>query len=80
LQLYTAPFCAECDRARTLLERNGIAFVEIDLSRDPERCCALQELTGGRSTPQLVLDGRPLGGYAELAAVIRGRRLVGVAV
>ena len=36
-QLYTAPFCADCDRARALLERAGITFEEIDLSRDLER-------------------------------------------
>jgi glutaredoxin 3 len=78
LQLYTAPFCAECDGARALLERHGIEFEGIDLSRDPERCCALEALTGGRSAPQLVLDGRPLGGYAELAALARSGRLIGV--
>ena len=64
VELYTAPFCANCDRARELLERAGIAFTEIDLSRDLERCCELKALTGGRSTPQIVIDGRPMGGYA----------------
>jgi glutaredoxin 3 len=71
VELYTAPFCANCDRARELLERVGVAFAEIDLSRDLERCCELEALTGGRSTPQIVIDGRPVGGYAELAALDR---------
>jgi glutaredoxin 3 len=70
-QLYTAPFCADCGRARALLERAGITFEEIDLSRDLERCCQLEALTGGRSVPQLVLDGRPIGGLAELDALTR---------
>ena len=70
-QLYTAPFCADCDRARALLERAGITFEEIDLSRDLERCGQLEALTGGRSVPQLVLDGRPIGGLAELDALTR---------
>ena len=87
VELYTAPFCANCDRARELLERAGVAFAEIDLSRDLERCCELEALTGGRSTPQIVIDGRPIGGYAELAALdrtgglqalARGRRPHGV--
>jgi glutaredoxin 3 len=69
--LYTAPFCAECERARALLERRGIAFEEIDLSADPERCCELEALTGGRSAPQIVIDGRPIGGFAELSALDR---------
>jgi len=71
VELYTAPFCANCDRARALLERAGVAFAEIDLSRDLDRCCELEALTGGRSTPQVVVDGRPIGGYTELAALER---------
>ena len=66
-----APFCAECERARALLERRGIAFEEIDLSADPDRCCELEALTGGRSAPQIVIDGRPIGGFAELSALDR---------
>ncbi|MGZ4300498.1 MAG: glutaredoxin family protein [Gaiellaceae bacterium] len=50
-QLYTAPFCADCDRARALLERTGITFEEIDLSRDLECCCQLVALTGGLRPP-----------------------------
>lgn len=69
------PFCVECERARALLVRHGLDFDEIDLSADPGRCCELEALTGGRSAPQLVLDGRPIGGYAELAAVMRGGHL-----
>jgi hypothetical protein len=56
VQLYTAPFCAYCDRARALLERRRIAFEEIDLSRDLERCCELEALTG-KSVAQLAVAG-----------------------
>jgi glutaredoxin 3 len=79
VELYTAPFCASCDRARELLGRAGIAFTEIDLSSDLERCCELEALTGGRSTPQVVIDGRPIGGYAELAALDRTGGLLALA-
>jgi glutaredoxin 3 len=79
VELYTAPFCANCGRARELLERAGVAFAEIDLSRDLERCCELEALTGGRSTPQIVIDGRPIGGYTELAALDRAGGLEALA-
>jgi glutaredoxin 3 len=75
VELYTAPFCALCERARQLLERAAISFVEIGLSSDPERCCALEALTGGRSVPQIVIDGRPIGGFDELAALDRHGQL-----
>ena len=70
-QLYTAPFCARLRPRAGAAERAGITFEEIDLSRDLERCCQLEALTGGRSAPQLVLDGRPIGGLAELDALAR---------
>lgn len=79
VELYTAPFCASCDRARALLERAGVVYVEIDLSRDPDRCCELEVMTGGRSTPQIVIDGHPVGGYAELAALDRNGDLKSLA-
>ena len=79
VELYTAPFCANCDRVRILLQQAGVAFTEIDLSRDTDRCCELEALTGGRSTPQVVIDGRPIGGYAELAALDRNGGLAAAA-
>lgn len=79
VQLYTAPFCAYYDRAHALLERRRIAFEEIDPSRALERCCELEALTGGRSVPQLLVDGRPIGGFDELAALERNGGLRGSA-
>jgi len=69
--LYSASFCAECERARRLLERRGLIFEEVDLGADPERCCELEALTGGRSVPQVLVDGSPIGGFAALAALVR---------
>lgn len=70
IRLYVSRWCAECERAAALLERHGLAFEAIDVG-DAERCCRLHELTGGASVPQAVVDGRPLGGYDELAAWIQ---------
>jgi hypothetical protein len=47
------------------------AFQTIDVG-DLDGCCRLHELTGGRSVPQAVVDGRPIGGYDELAVFVRG--------
>ena len=53
-----------------LLERRGLEFEAIDVG-DSDGCCRLHELTGGRSVPQAVVDGRPIGGYDELDAWLR---------
>jgi len=74
IRLYTSPWCAYCERAKALLERHGIDFEEIDITAD-ESCCCLRELTGGSSVPQAIVDGEPIGGYAELVGLVRGGAL-----
>lgn len=71
IRLYVSRWCVQCERAVALLERHGLPFEAIDVA-GPDRCCRLHELTGGRSVPQAIVDGRPIGGYDELAALIRG--------
>ncbi len=71
IRLYVSRWCVQCERAAALLESRGLSFETIDIG-DPEQCCRLQELTGGASVPQIVIDGRSIGGYDEVAALIRG--------
>jgi glutaredoxin 3 len=72
IRLYVSRWCAECERAVALLQRHHLASETSDIG-DPDSCCRLHELTGGTSVPQAVVDGRPVGGYDELAALIRSR-------
>jgi glutaredoxin len=73
IRLYTASVCAACEQARRLVVRHQVAFEEIDVG-EPEVCCRLRELSGA-SVPQALLDGRPLGGYETLAALVRSGAL-----
>jgi glutaredoxin 3 len=36
------------------------------LDDDPAFRRTIQELTGGWTVPQILIDGRPIGGYTEL--------------
>ena len=65
IRVYVSPWCAECRRAVELLERSGLSYEAVEIE-----CCRLHELTGGSSVPQVLVDGRPIGGYAELAAYV----------
>jgi glutaredoxin 3 len=70
VEIYTTPLCPYCWRAKRLLNKKGVAFVEIDLWRDPQRRLEMIERAGGRSTvPQLFVDGRAIGGADELTAL-----------
>jgi glutaredoxin 3 len=70
VEIYTTPFCPYCWRARGLLRKKGLAFVEIDLRQHPERRAEMTLRAGGRtSVPQIFVDGRAIGGWDELAAL-----------
>ena len=66
IQIYTTRWCGYCVRAKALLAGKEIAYEEITLDDDPAFRRKLEELTGGWTVPQIVIDGTPIGGYTEL--------------
>lgn len=66
VQIYTTAWCGYCVRAKALLTSRGIDFEEINLDDEPGFRQQLLELTGGWTVPQIVVNGRPIGGYTEL--------------
>lgn len=75
IQMYTTEWCGFCVRAKTLLEQRGLDFEEIRLDTDPNFRAKLEEMTGGWTVPQIVIDGRPIGGYSELHRLDRAGEL-----
>ena len=74
--VYSTTYCGYCRRAEELLRREGIAFETIDVTGDVHARAELVERTGGRRTvPVIFIDGEPIGGYQELAALVRGGEL-----
>lgn len=73
--VYTKNMCPYCVRAKALLDKRGIAYEEINLSSDPDRLMALVEETGMMTLPQVMIDGKLLGGYDETAAADRSGQL-----
>ena len=76
--MYSTEWCAYCVRAKTLLRSRGIEYEEILLDDDPDFRRTVYELTGGSTVPQILLDGRPIGGYTELHALDRSGELARV--
>ena len=73
--MYTTPWCGYCVRAKALLEQRGLDFEEISVEDDPEFRAKLQETTGGWTVPQILIDGKPIGGYVELWQLDRAGEL-----
>lgn len=66
ITVYTTDPCARCIRAKDLLRRRNLVFVEVNLAKDPVGRRDLADFTGQMTFPQIVIDGRPIGGLCEL--------------
>lgn len=67
VEIYTTPTCGYCHAAKRLLARKGVAFSEIDVSRDPMLRIAMTDRSGGRRTvPQIFVGDKHVGGFEDL--------------
>ena len=66
VEIYSSDWCPYCARAKSLLQKKGVAFEEIVVDGNPELRMKMAERAGGRSTvPQIFIDGRAIGGCDE---------------
>lgn len=75
IQVYTTRWCGYCIRAKALLESRGLEYEEISLGDEVGFRQKLLDAAGGWTVPQVVIDGRPIGGYIELWRLDREGRL-----
>lgn len=73
--VYSTTYCPYCDRAKALLTKNGVAYIEADVTHDAEKRTWLLQKTGMRTVPQIFFGEHPIGGYTDLAAIVRGGKL-----
>lgn len=76
IEVFTRPHCQFCFAAKRLLTIKGLEFTEINLDTDPAAEQKLREHGGLSGVPQVFIDGRPVGGYQELAQLDRDGGLV----
>ena len=69
IEIYTQKHCPWCHRAKALFKKKNIEFKEIVVRGDTPEWDTMIERTGGRTTPQILIDGEAIGGYTELAAM-----------
>jgi glutaredoxin 3 len=65
--VYTTEPCGFCRVAKSLLDKRGIPYEEINLSKDAVGRAALADRTGMMTFPQVIIDDKPIGGFQELA-------------
>lgn len=65
--VYSAANCAFCTRAKTMLEKWDIDYDEVRIDGDSAAMKQFIDATNGaRTVPQIIIDGKPIGGFTEL--------------
>lgn len=76
VEIYTTPSCPYCHAAKRLLDRKGVPYAEIDVSRDPTLRQAMTQRAGGRRTvPQIFIGARHVGGSDDIHALDHAGKL-----
>ncbi|MCJ8191761.1 glutaredoxin 3 [Sphingomicrobium aestuariivivum] len=72
VEIYTKSTCPFCIRAKRLLDMKGIDYAEYEISRDEaKRAEMIERSGGGRTVPQIFIDGEPIGGCDDMFALER---------
>ena len=77
VEIYTWRACPFCVRAKQLLDRKGVGYVEhvIDGDEAAREAMAARGSDGRRSVPQIFIDDQHVGGCDALHALERSGRL-----
>jgi glutaredoxin 3 len=70
ITIYTTSWCPYCRAAKSLLDKKGAAYEEIDVDGKPELRQTMTARAGGRtSVPQIFIAGRHVGGSDDIHAL-----------
>ena len=76
VEIYTWRLCPFCIRAKALLDRKGVDYLEYAIDGDRAARAAMAERSGGRtSLPEIFIDDQHIGGCDELHALDRAGEL-----
>ena len=76
VEIYSTMWCGYCARARSLLQKKGVAFDDIDVEVDTSKRDEMIKRAGGRMTvPQIFIDDAHVGGSDDLVALDRAGKL-----
>lgn len=73
--VYGNTSCPYCGAARMLLTRKGIAFKDIIVTGNPSLLAEMQERSGRRTVPQVLVGDTAVGGFDELSALDKSGEL-----
>ena len=67
--IYTKDHCGFCAQAKALLRAKGVAYTEIDVTRDADLQAEMIERSGRQTVPQIFVAGEHVGGFDDLVTL-----------
>ena len=64
--IYSTTFCPSCVSAKRLLNEKQIPYEEINIEKQNMSRDDLAKITGGHTVPQIVINGKTIGGFDNL--------------
>ena len=75
IEIYTTPFCGYCARAKSLLDRKGAAYEEMDVMMDDKKRAEMRQRAKRSTVPQIFINGQHIGGSDERSALEQAGKL-----
>jgi glutaredoxin 3 len=70
VEIYTKWGCPYCSAAKSLLDKKGVSYEEYDVTMGGPKKAEMQErVPDARTVPQVIVDGKALGGYDDISAL-----------
>lgn len=73
--VYSSAHCPYCVMAKQLLERKGVAYKEIRVDLEPAKREEMMRKSKQRTVPQIFINDQAVGGYTDLLAIDRAKKL-----
>ncbi len=68
IEVYSKDWCPYCKKAKAFLKSKGLKFTEIDIN-EGDNYEVMQERTGNKTVPQIIINDQSLGGYDDIIAL-----------
>lgn len=72
VDVYSKPDCVYCTRAKMLLASHGYGYTKHVIGTDLSREQFLQLFPNARTVPQIIINGKLIGGYDNLVEYFEG--------
>ncbi len=75
VEIYSTGICPYCTMAKQLFDRKGIEYTEIRVDLEPAKRQEMMQKSRQRTVPQIFINNEAIGGYTDLVAIDRAKKL-----